>query len=338
MKNLRYILYIIFILTASKGLSGQNVTNVRGWQEGNTAVITYTLDQMADITIQVSTDGGNTFSAPLRNVSGHVGTNVSAGNNHIVWDILAERDKLVGDDIVFKVTAVSGKRTFIVNGVSFNMIKVEGGTFTMGATSEQGSDAYDREKPAHSVTLSDYSIGETEVTQELWEAVMGSNPSYFKGDKNPVEQVSWDDCQTFIKKLNSLTGQSFRLPTEAEWEYAARGGKKSNGYKYSGSNTLGNVAWYTDNSRKKTHPVKTKQANELGLYDMSGNVFEWCSDWFDSYSRSSQVNPQGPSSGSSRVDRGGGWSEDAWTSRVSYRSHCLPGFRSSDLGFRLALP
>ena len=229
----------------------------------------------------------------------------------------------------------SSNETFTVNGVSFTMIKVEGGTFSMGATSEQGSDADSDEKPVHSVTLSDYYIGETEVTQELWEAVMGSNPSYSKGSKKPVENVSWNDCKEFITKLNRLTGKNFRLPTEAEWEYAARGGKKSKGYKYSGSNTIGNVAWYGDNSGSTTHNVKTKTPNELGIYDMSGNVWEWCEDWYGNYSSGSQTNPKGSSSGSIRVLRGGGWSGYATSCRVSDRSGSSPGGRDSNLGFRV---
>ena len=229
-------------------------------------------------------------------------------------------------------------QTFTVNGVSFTMIAVEGGTFQMGATSEQGSDYWDDELPVHSVTLSSYSIGETEVTQELWTAVMGSNPSNFSGyPKRPVECVSWNDCQTFITKLNQLTGKSFRLPTEAEWEYAARGGNKSEGYKYSGSNTIGDVAWYWDNSSERTYDVKTKAANELGIYDMSGNVWEWCQDWYGSYSSSSQTNPTGPATGSVRVLRGGGWFNGARRCRVSYRFNYYPDFNNSYYGFRLAL-
>ena len=187
--------------------------------------------------------------------------------------------------------------------------------------------------------LSDYYIGETEVTQELWQAVMGSNPSYHSGNsQRPVERVSWNDCQEFIKKLNQLTGKNFRLPTEAEWEYAARGGNKSQGYKYSGSNTIGNVAWYTDNSSSQTHDVKTKQANELGIYDMSGNVYEWCQDWYGDYSSSSQTNPTGPSSGSGRVRRGGGWHfSGAGGCRVSDRYCSNPDDGGINLGLRLSL-
>ena len=230
-------------------------------------------------------------------------------------------------------------KTFTVNGVSFTMVYVQGGTFTMGATSEQGSsDPWDSEKPVHSVTLSSYMIGQTEVTQALWQAVMGDNPSEFTGDSHrPVECVSWEDCQTFLRKLNSLTGQKFRLPTEAEWEFAARGGVNSLGYKYSGSNNIGDVAWYDVNSDNTTHPVGTKQPNELGIYDMSGNVWEWCSDWFGSYSSSSQTNPQGSSSGSDRVDRGGGWGNGAGSCRVAMRLWGSPGDRGDDLGLRLSL-
>lgn len=235
-------------------------------------------------------------------------------------------------------TSENAIKTFTVNGVSFNMIRVDGGTFMMGATSEQGSDAYDNEKPVHQVTLSSYSIGETEVTQELWEAVMGSNPSEFKGARHPVEKVSWKDCQKFIRKLNAKTGRQFRLPTEAEWEYAARGGRKSQGYKYSGSNTIDDVAWYTETTNGKgTRDVKTKQANELGLYDMSGNVWEWCEDRYGAYSSSSQSDPKGPSSGSYRVNRGGCWNGVAWSCRVSHRLDSSPGISFYFLGLRLAL-
>ena len=218
------------------------------------------------------------------------------------------------------------------------MIRVDGGTFTMGATHEQGDDAYDNEQPTHSVTLSSFMIGKYEVTQALWKAVMGSNPSYFSGDDLPVEEVSWEACQTFIKKLNGLTGKNFRLPTEAEWEYAARGGNRSRGYKYSGSDNIDDVAWYDDNSSDTTHAVGTKQPNELGLYDMSGNVDEWCSDWYGDYSGSSQTNPTGATSGSNRVNRGVSWSHYASRCRVSNRNYDTPGNAYNNLGLRLVLP
>jgi formylglycine-generating enzyme required for sulfatase activity len=219
--------------------------------------------------------------------------------------------------------------------IGIKMVYVQGGTFTMGCTSEQSS-CRGREKPAHQVTLSSFYIGKYEVTQAQWKAVMGSNPSYFEEYDRPVENVSWDDVQDFIRKLNAQTGKRYRLPTEAEWEYAARGGNQSKGYKYSGSNTLGNVAWYDGNSGSVTHSVGQKSPNELGIYDMSGNVREWCSDWFGNYLASAQSNPTGASSGFSRVVRGGSWGNYAGDWRVAYRDDFVPGFRHHILGFRLA--
>ena len=225
----------------------------------------------------------------------------------------------------------------VKDGISIDMVRVEAGMFTMGATPEM-ENPFGDEKPPHQVTLTnDYYIGKYEVTQALWQAVMGSNPSNFKGDDLPVETVSWDDCQKFIIKLNRITGKKFRLPTEAEWEYAARGGKKSSGYQYSGSNNLSDVAWYTDNSGSKTHAVGSKQANELGIYDMTGNVWEWCQDRYGRYDSSSQVNPTGANSGSYRVYRGGSWSFTARGCRSSYRFNYSPGYRNYNLGFRLVL-
>ena len=226
----------------------------------------------------------------------------------------------------------------VKNGITIDMVKVEAGTFMMGATYEMQK-PYDDEKPVHQVTLTNnYYMGKYEVTQSLWQVVMGSNPSKFKGDDLPVERVSWNDCQEFISKLNSMTGRKFRLPTEAEWEYAARGGKKSRGCQYSGSSNISKVAWYDDgNSGRKTHPVGTKQANELGIYDMTGNVLEWCQDRYSSYLSSSQTNPIGANSGSHRVRRGGSWDYAAVYCRSSYRYSDRPDRRNGDLGFRLVL-
>lgn len=223
-------------------------------------------------------------------------------------------------------TGLSAELNKLIN----NMVYVSDGTFIMG-----GDDSSDQ-MPTHSVTLSSYYICKYEVTQALWRAVMGSNPSNFKGDNLPVENVSWDDCQTFINRLNNYTGRNFRLPTEAEWEFAARGGNYSRRYKYSGSNYIGDVAWYCDNS-DRTHPVGTKQANELGLYDMSGNVWEWCSDWYGSYSSYSQSNPTGATSGYGRVERGGSWCGLARYCCSSHRSYYAPGNSFDDLGLRLVL-
>ncbi|MCR5151883.1 MAG: formylglycine-generating enzyme family protein [Prevotella sp.] len=264
-----------------------------------------------------------------------------------IWgDLNGDGEVNTGDvtvlyNIIFGTAATIESTVFEVNGVTFKMLKVDGGTFQMGSAS-----GYKDEKPAHSVTLSDYYIGETEVTQELWQAVMGSNYSYFKGDKRPMECISWNDCQEFISKLNELTGQTFRMPTEAEWEFAARGGMKSKGYTYSGSNNIDDVAWYYDNSYAKgssspdygTHDVATKSPNELGIYDMSGNVWEWCQDWYGSYSSIDQTNPLGPDSGSYRVFRGSSWDYGADHCRTVNRGSDSPLDAGYCIGLRLALP
>ena len=244
-------------------------------------------------------------------------------------------DSLVADSAVATIV-VPEEVPDVIKKLVENMVRVEGGTFTMGATAEQGSNPNGDEKPTHQVTLSTYYIGKYEVTQAEWQAVMGTNPSGFKGDNLPVESVTWFDCQEFIRKLNELTGKQFRLPTEAEWEYAARGGNKSNRTKYAGGSDIDNVAWYSDNSNG-THPVGQKRPNELGLYDMSGNVYEWCQDWFGDYSSTSQTNPQDPATGTKRVLRGGCWFNDARICRLSCRDGSGPDYGGSDCGLRLAL-
>ncbi len=223
-----------------------------------------------------------------------------------------------------------------VKGVSYEMVQVEGGTFTMGATSEQFGDAQADERPTQNVTLSTYYIGKTEVTQALWKAVMGSNPSSVKGANLPVTDVSWNDCQKFISRLNTLTGQKFRLPTEAEWEYAYRGGNKSRHYKYAGASISDGVAWSDCNSGDVTHPVATKKANELGIYDMAGNVWEWCADRYGRYTSAALTNPKGPQSGDRRVMRGGSWLSSAADCRAACRDKSDPTYSTGTLGFRLA--
>ena len=279
-------------------------------------------------------------------VAGVVGVSVQQGKQkrveqekreQIVFAEKVRQDRIANAEAEARRRATSN-RTIRVGDVEFEMVYVEGGTFMMGGTSEQGTDAYSDEKPVHRVTLSAFHIGKYEVTQGLWREVMGSNPSLNKaGDDYPVEMLSWEDCQEFVRKLNARTGLNFRLPTEAEWEYAARGGRKSRGYKYSGSNSLGDVAWYGDNSGGGTHPVGRKSPNELGLYDMSGNVYEWCQDWYGSYGSSGQTDPAGPSSGFIRVLRGGSCSHGARGCRVSCRYSGDPGPRGYNHGLRLVL-
>ena len=251
-------------------------------------------------------------------------------------------DDATGASTELVVVVVTGNEVFTVNGVTFVMKPVKGGSFMMGKSYSDD----DQVKPAHQVALSTYRMGQTEVTQQLWEAVMGSNPSRFKGNPyRPVEQVSWNDCQEFIAKLNELTGRRFRLPTEAEWEYAARGGEAQDGYNYAGSNSINNVAWYYENSYVVgpehydygTHPVAHKSVNALGLYDMSGNVWEWCQDWYGSYGSDEQTNPTGPATGYYRVSRGGSWCNSAKYCEVTARNYAFPSYKEYYLGLRLAL-
>jgi len=221
---------------------------------------------------------------------------------------------------------------------SIEMVLVKGGYFTMGCSSEHDTDCNDDERPAHNVVVNDFYIGKYPVTQKLWEAVMDTNPSAFFGLELPVESVNWEEVQLFIEKLNALTGKQYRLLTEAEWEYAVRGGIKSKHQKYSGDNNLDKVAWYNANSGQKTHPVGSKQSNELGIYDMNGNVWEWVQDWKGSFDYSSKTNPAGPASGFYRMYRGCSWQDNALYCRISRRGGGPPDYKGPQLGFRLALP
>lgn len=255
-------------------------------------------------------------------------------NTHAILDDELEDFEYLPSDI-----------TISVKGVSFVMKAVDGGSFMMGCVGCDPDEPDKDERNVHSVILDGYYLGETEVTQALWTAVMGKNLSHFKGELLPVESVSWNDCQDFIARLNQLTGRNFRLPTEAEWEYASRGGQMSFGYSFSGSDNANAVAIFDVNSFNKgrhdpeygSHRVKSKKANEIGLYDMSGNVWEWCNDWYDNYPTSAQTNPTGPSKGMFKVIRGGSWMYDKWYSRVSNRYKYMPIVKKSDCGLRLAL-
>ena len=329
--------------------SGNWQINSEFTPENNTTMKVTRKSALIMLVLDCSSSLGSQFSSVKTNANNFIGTLAGYGNDEGFSSI----DISIMDTDIFS------------NLEKDEMVYVEGGTFTMGATSEQGtSDPYSNEYPTHQVTLSDFYIGKYEVTQQLWEYVMkysgtcadgttmsayasdvwlGSNPSssYGVGDYYPAYYVSWEDIvNIFIPRLNKITGKTFRLPTEAEWEYAARGGNKSKGYKYSGSNNISDVAWYYNNSSSETHPVGTKAPNELGIYDMSGNVWEWCSDWYSSsyYSSSPSTNPTGPTTGSSRVRRGGSWNLNAQNCRVSYRYFSNPDLNYDSLGFRLVMP
>ena len=231
----------------------------------------------------------------------------------------------------------NNKVTITTKGVSFSLIKVESGSFQMGGTNEQGKGKTD-EFPVHRVTLSDYYIGETEVTNELWSIIMGTNPSInFSQPTHPVNNVTWYDCQKFVNRLSALTGLHFALPTEAQWEFAARGGNKSRGYTYSGSNKIKEVGWFKGNSGGTLKLVKQLKPNELGIYDMSGNAYEWCSDWYGLYKNSDVLDPKGPESGTYKVNRGASAGEKDALMRTACRFNNSPNSKFQAMGLRLVL-
>ena len=270
--------------------------------------------------------GSNPNSNPAADVNGDGNVNIS--------DVTILINMLMSGSAEGGTAALGAvKVNYLINSVPFTMVKVDGGTFMMGLEGDQLA------TPVHPVTLSDYCIGETEVTQALWQAVMGSNPSYSQSNVNlPVENMDWNDCQEFVSRLSRMTGSGFRLPTEAEWEFAARGGNMSKGYTYAGSNNLNEVAWYKENSGNKTHVVATKAPNELGLYDMSGNVFEWCQDYYGSYSSEAQIDPTGPATGDSRICRSSAYNRSSSSNwfKCGGRTYDSPTTAASDTGLRLA--
>lgn len=307
--------------------------NPYNYTEGETIDCDYTLDKSAGKVIKeitIKADGKEIHNIKIQDYE----ANVLAYNKNPNKIHSEKLSYTSGSNLIPEVSGSS--LMFDIKGVKFKMIYVEGGCFTMGATPGQWNACSD-EMPAHQVRLNSYYIGETQVTQALWMAVMDYNPSLNKDDNNPVECVSWDDCQKFVEKLNQNSGKKFRLPTEAEWEYAARGGGKSGRFIYAGSNSIDEVAWYIDNSGCKTQPVATKKANELGLYDMSGNVEEWCQDWYGYYSKVPQSNSTGPSTMiGKRVVRGGAADLDVACCRSSSR-FCYNPSESRQFGLRLVL-
>lgn len=339
-------------------LRAQTVSNVVARQVENTVEINYDLDKSAAVFLLFSRDGGATYSATPKSVVGDVG-NTSPGHKRMVWNLLADGSDWDVERARFKVVAMMPEKlTFSVNGASFNMIYVAEGKFTMGGSDEQRMYAEPDEKPTRKVKVYDFFIGETEVTQLLWFAVMRTTvrQQRDKGDPNwsisgeganfPMYYISWNECQEFVRKLNKLLedqldGKHFALPTEAQWEYAARGGKKQGPYPYmySGSDVIGSVAWYKDNSTspRGAQPVAGKTANALGIYDMSGNVAEWCRDWYGTYDVSVVNDPKGPMNGTQRVNRGGSWYQEARYCRVSDRANRAPYDRNASIGLRLVL-
>ena len=311
-------LLVLWGIVAGTQLFAQNVTNVDCYQDGNNITITYNVDQKASTELFYSLNGGTTFIGPLKCVTGDIGANAKKGYNKAIWSVLDEVESLNGNNIVFKV-AVS-------NPFGIEMVFVEGGTFTLGPSGNESK----------LVTVSSFYISKYEISQQVWKSIMGSNPSQHKGDDYPVENVSWDYVQMFIERLNAVTGLKYRLPTEAEWEYAAEGGKKGRNYSYPGYGQLTkNVACY---SAPYTRSVKEGWPNELGLYNMAGNVAEYCLDGYGAYSDlKTSVNPIGKSKKQLKVMRGGSWRSSAENCKVNRRDFVASNNYSAERGFRLVL-
>ncbi len=343
---------ILLILVQTTALA-QKISNLTATQEGEQIRISYELEttdntQVYGIQLFCSQDK---YAKPLQQLSGNGQGKVQGkGQKTVFWNVLNEQSELVGN-FSFKVKgSYEGKEeekkdlptdySFTIDGVKFEMVYVEGGDFMMGYDSKRdGNDKQmDNAKPLHKVELDGFWIGKYEITQKQWKVIMGKNPSNFKGDNLPVETIYRDDCQKYLKKLNEKTGKNFNLPTEAQWEYAARGGKKSQNFKYAGSNDLDKMGWYSYNSDSKTHEVGTKKPNELGIYDMSGNVWEWCLDYYDQYYYQIVVNNctncYNNRKSHSNVARGGCWIDADSYSRVASRSYFDPTGRGSNVGFR----
>jgi len=346
----------VFVLLMPLLTFSQEVSNIHFEQVGKQIHIFYDLAGDENYTVEVfcSTDNGNKWGEPLKKVSGDVGENQKPGKGkEIVWDVLAEREKLTGE-ISFKID--------VKGGINIEMVFVEGGTFQMGSN-EGNNDEW----PVHTVTLSSFEISKYEITNSLYCVFLNdigcsSNGSFNDTEYGNVTYIDMGDvdCQVIytggqfvpesgkgnfpVIEISWYGAHAFalwaggRLPTEAEWEFAARGGNNSNGYTYSGSNNLDDVAWYSSNSDRHTHKVGTKAPNELGIYDMSGNVWEWCHDWYAAhyYSVSPQNNPQGPASGSYRVLRGGSRVNNAYLCRVALRYGNNPDDSNYNDGFRIA--
>lgn len=336
-----WMLLTVMIFMGVSTLFAAEVENVRMSQEGNRIKFLYDIaseagETEAEVNLTITLNGRVYKHADLH-LDGAFGKVTPGKGKTLYWNVLQEFPRGLDAEFKWDLSAGGGK-VFTDKTTGMDFIFVKGGCFQMG---DVFGDGFDYEKPVHEACVGNFYMGKYEVTQGQWKQVMGSNPSYFSscGDGCPVENMSWNDAQTFIEKLNRSSGKKYRLPTEAEWEYAARsGGKKEKWAGTTSESSLGSYAWYSANSGSKTHPVGQKQPNGLGLYDMTGNVWEWCSDWYANYSSDRISNPVGASSGSDRVYRGGSWSNYARNARASDRHWSGPGDRGLHLGLRLVVP
>lgn len=332
--------------------NAQKVTNVRFERNDKEVTITYSLDKKADIRVAASINQGRTYGEWIENFSGDAGKGVAPGEKKILiydlpdlhevpWVIDTLTGLCLNDTLIsFMVEVDDGSVDIPLGDYRFRMMYVEGGSFTMGCTRPNAiKHSYEESFPTHKVTVDTFYMSRYEVTQKMWNTVMGTNPSRWQySDSLPVEQVSYNEVQVFIARLSQMTGYRFRLPTEAEWEFAARGGVRSKGHAFPGCDgNPGPVAWYGMNSSNVTHPVGRLQPNELGLYDMAGNVWEWCSDWYSDYTSEAQNNPRGPKHGENRILRGGCLNSPSWGCAVFDRSWYVPDYGYGFHGFRLVL-
>ncbi len=337
---MKRLLSILLFAAVILPLRAQQVDNVSFTLRGDSLAITYSLDRQADICVRVAVGKGR-YTEPLKGLQGDVGKGVKPGEHLTITAFrLPEIRGVDSADLSFLVEVDDGALLVYVDSLSFRMMPVEGGSFTMGCTHPRGEHhTYADELPTHKVTVNTFYMGQYEVTQALWVDVMGENPSKWVGnDSLPVEQVSWNAVQIFIARLSQITGYRFRLPTEAEWEYAARGGVRTHGTPYPGVRSqMWETCWYGGNAGGHSHPVGQLKPNELGLYDMGGNVMEWCSDWMQPYTAAPQNCPQGPRNGDNRILRGGCFNSPTWGCSVFERSWYLPEYGYSYFGFRLVL-
>jgi formylglycine-generating enzyme required for sulfatase activity len=332
---MKKIVFQIVLSVLCFSAQAQKISNIRAEQRGQEIVILYSLETTSpcEVSLLLSQDNGVTWGSPLKNVSGDVGKNISAGQKSITWKVLEEQDQLVGSKIKFKVIS-TGKKALAL--VDHEMVFVKGGTVQMGVNAGKTI-----VRPVRTESVGSFNIGKYEVTQAQWKAIMGTNPSAFRDcDQCPVEQVSWNDVQDFITKLNSQSKKSYRLPTEVEWEYAAKGGNISKGYSYAGAEEINSAAWFVGNSANKTNPVGLREPNELGLFDLSGNVYEWCSDLYGNIvaDKGMMVGMVAAPTVPFRVLRGGSWVDLAKVCRTANRSGFDPAKGNNFSGFRLVLP
>lgn len=312
-------------------VQAQKVSNIRAEQRGQDIVVLYSLETSSpcEVRLLLSQDNGITWSAPLKNVKGDVGRKISGGENEIVWKLLLDQEQLVSDYVKFKVIANTWQ--------SFEptMVFVEGGEFQMGYNSDE-----EEYKPAHTVVLSSFYISKFEITEQEWELIMSDSLGDIMNKTCQIcypQSCSYNQANKLIEKLNFITGKKYRMPTEAEWEFAARGGKLSKGYYYSGSYNMKTSGWYSENANGGRNPVGLKIPNELGIYDMSGNLQEWCLDWYSKYDIQKLTNPKGLVEGTHKILRGGAYNSYIDNCRVFSRSYEKPDVFSYNYGLRLVL-